>query len=108
MSQAEVLSYPNDPIAVIEDLAPLSAFQRGDRGVIVHVGDPDADGDAWTADELERRLLEFGFVEGATVELLHQGMIGGDPIAVRLDDMRVALRRRDAQDVWVRFEPDHR
>ena len=24
-----------------------------------------------------------------------------DPIAVRLDDMRVALRRRDAEDIWI-------
>jgi ferrous iron transport protein A len=33
--------------------------------------------------------------------VLHQGAIGRDPIAVRVDDMRVALRRRDAEDVWV-------
>jgi len=52
-------------------------------------------------EELQRRLLEFGFVEGARVEVLHEGAIRRDPIAVRLDDMRVALRRRDAQDVVV-------
>jgi len=51
--------------------------------------------------ELERRLLEFGFVEGARIEVLHEGAIRRDPIAVKLDDMRVALRRRDAEDVWV-------
>ena len=34
--------------------------------------------------ELERRLIELGFVEGADVELLHQGLFGGDPIAVRV------------------------
>ncbi|HSI00827.1 MAG TPA: FeoA domain-containing protein, partial [Reyranella sp.] len=27
--------------------------------------------------ELERRLLELGFVEGVAVELLHQGLFGG-------------------------------
>ena len=52
-------------------------------------------------EELQRRLLEFGFVEGARIELLHEGAIRRDPIAVRLDDMRVALRRRDAEDVWI-------
>jgi ferrous iron transport protein A len=52
--------------------------------------------------ELERRLLEIGFVEGAEVEILHEGMIGRDPIGVRLDDMRVALRRREADAVLVR------
>jgi ferrous iron transport protein A len=54
--------------------------------------------------ELERRLLEIGFVEGAQVEVLHEGFIGRDPIAVKLDDMRVALRRREAQGVMVQLE----
>jgi ferrous iron transport protein A len=50
-------------------------------------------------EELELRLLEFGFVEGAQVEVLQEGPIGGDPIAVRVDDMRVALRRSEAMNV---------
>jgi ferrous iron transport protein A len=33
--------------------------------------------------ELERRLIELGFTEGAFVEILHEGIIGRDPIAVR-------------------------
>jgi ferrous iron transport protein A len=83
-------------------LAPLSSLKVGDRGVIVEVG-ADADGGAHGVgvEELQRRLLEFGFVEGARVEVLHEGAIRRDPIAVRLDDMRVALRRRDARDVIV-------
>ena len=52
--------------------------------------------------DLERRLLEMGFVEGARVEILHEGFIGRDPICVRLDDMRVALRRREARGILVR------
>jgi len=60
-------------------------------------------GDALESGELERRLLEIGFVEGAEVEILHEGMIGRDPIGVRLDDMRVALRRREADAVLVRL-----
>jgi ferrous iron transport protein A len=55
-------------------------------------------------DELHRRLLEFGFVEGARIEVLHEGAIRRDPIAVRLDDMRVALRRRDAEDIWIQLD----
>ena len=83
----------------------LGAARPGDRGVIVgvqakvHRNDHGID-----VAELQRRLLEFGFVEGAEVEVLHEGAIGHDPIAVRLDDMRVALRRRDAEDVWLRLE----
>lgn len=83
----------------------LSEAVRGDAGVIVSVGlDGDSDGEAGAVSrtELERRLLEMGFVEGARVEVLHEGFIGRDPIAVQLDDMRVALRRREAADILVR------
>lgn len=55
--------------------------------------------------ELERRLLELGFVEGAAVELLHQGLFGGDPIAVRVAATTIALRRREAMAVVVTDQP---
>jgi ferrous iron transport protein A len=90
------------PAQADDRLVRLSAARPGDRGVILevraesHVGDHGVD-----VHELQRRLLEFGFVEGAHVEVLHEGAIRRDPIAIRLDDMRVALRRRDAEDVWV-------
>jgi len=59
------------------------------------------DGTGLPAPELERRLIELGFVEGATVELLHQGLFGGDPIAVRVADTTIALRRREAMTILV-------
>ncbi len=55
--------------------------------------------------ELERRLIELGFVEGASVELLHQGLFGGDPIAVRVAAATIALRRREAMAVVVTDQP---
>lgn len=87
-------------------MLPLGHGPRGLRGVVVQVGAPDASGKlaALPQAELERRLLEIGFVEGAEVEILHEGMIGRDPIGVRLDDMRVALRRREADAVLVRVQ----
>lgn len=51
--------------------------------------------------ELERRLLEFGFTEGAYVEILHEGLFGRDPIAVRVNDTTVAIRRREAMAILV-------
>ena len=51
--------------------------------------------------ELERRLLELGFVEGAEVEILHEGPLGRDPIAVRVNDYTIALRRREAMAILV-------
>jgi ferrous iron transport protein A len=93
---------------VAEGLTRLSHVKPGDRGVIIEVradhASAPSDHGGVDVHELERRLLEFGFVEGAAIEVLHQGLIGQDPIALRVDDMRVALRRRDAADVWVRLE----
>ena len=82
-----------------DELFLLSEAGKGDAGVIVRVG--AGHGDSHRS-ELERRLLEMGFVEGAHVRVLHEGFIGRDPIAVQLDDMRVALRRREARDILLR------
>jgi ferrous iron transport protein A len=90
------------PPAADERLVRLSGAHPGQKGVIVDVRAESHPGDHGVGvEELQRRLLEFGFVEGAVIEVLHEGAIRRDPIAVRLDDMRVALRRRDAEDVWV-------
>ena len=51
--------------------------------------------------ELERRLIELGFVEGADVEVLHEGLFGSDPIAIRVAHATVALRRREAMSILV-------
>jgi ferrous iron transport protein A len=53
--------------------------------------------------ELELRLIEMGLVEGAFLEVLHEGFPGRDPIAVRVNDHTVALRRSEANAVIVRL-----
>ena|SRR5215472_10178266 len=78
--------------------APVG-FSGRIRAVRVRAGDHGL-----SAAELERRLIELGFVEGARVAVLHQGLIGGDPIAVRVNEATVALRRREA--AWILVEPD--
>lgn len=70
------------------------------RGRILAVA-ADNTGSPIPPDELERRLLEMGFVEGAQVELRHQGLFRADPIAVQVDGTLVALRRREAQAIVV-------
>ena len=49
----------------------------------------------------ESRLIELGFVEGAKVEVLHEGIVGRDPIAVRIENVTIAVRRREAMAVVV-------
>ncbi|MBI3516248.1 MAG: ferrous iron transport protein A [Proteobacteria bacterium] len=70
----------------------LGNVSKGFRGRIVRVGGPDAG-------DLERRLLEIGFVEGAPVEVVYEGPVGRDPIAIRVNETVVALRRREANAI---------
>ena len=48
-----------------------------------------------------RRLRHFGFDEGVTVEPLHVGPFGRDPLAIRIGRMTVAIRRSHARAVRV-------
>jgi ferrous iron transport protein A len=88
------------PSLKADQRTPLGLVARGFRGHIqaIHVAE-SAHG--LSAAELEQRLLELGFVEGAEVEVLHEGPLGRDPIAVRVNDTTIALRRREAMAILV-------
>jgi ferrous iron transport protein A len=79
---------------------PLGLASRGFSGVIHRIAAPEA-GSALPDIELESRLIELGFVEGARVEVLHEGVVGRDPIAVRVENVTIAVRRREAMAVIV-------
>lgn len=53
------------------------------------------------AGELERRMIEMGLVEGSRVVILHEGFPGRDPIAIRVNEHTLALRRAEARAVRV-------
>ncbi|PKU24256.1 ferrous iron transport protein A [Telmatospirillum siberiense] len=78
----------------------LGRCRKGWRGSVSGLVAIEESGIPWN--ELERRLLEMGFVEGAAVEILHEGPIKHDPIAVRVDETTVAVRRADALAITVR------
>jgi ferrous iron transport protein A len=80
--------------------APLGHAPRGFCGRIDAITVTDHS-HGLPAGELERRLIELGFTEGATIEILHEGAFGRDPIAVRINDATVALRRREAMSIFV-------
>ena len=79
---------------------PLGLARRGYTGVIQHLAVGQA-GSALPDIELESRLIELGFDEGARVELLHEGIFGRDPIAVRVDNVTIAVRRCEAMAIIV-------
>lgn len=89
----------NDAIAATTQF-PLGLAKRGYSGVIRRI-DTDSTGSALSAAELESRLIELGFVEGARVEVLHEGAVGRDPIAVRVENITIAVRRREAMAIIV-------
>jgi ferrous iron transport protein A len=78
----------------------LGHARRGFRGHIEAIRVHDGHSDL-VEGELERRLIELGFTEGAHIEILHEGAFGRDPIAVRVNDATVALRRREAMAIRV-------
>lgn len=53
------------------------------------------------APETAQRLCELGFDEGVDVEIVHRAPFGGDPLAVRVGNMVVALRREMARLIEV-------
>ncbi len=70
---------------------PLSKLPRGQRARILLIAGSEA---------LSRKLLEMGFEAGQEVMFLHKGLLG-DPLAIRMNDRIIALRKRDASHISV-------
>lgn len=78
----------------------LSDLNKGEEATILGF-EAERCKDIEFARDLEDRLLEIGFEEGLTVKILHEGPISRDPIAVRIGQMTVALRRMEAAAVKI-------
>ena len=74
---------------------PLDSLELGKRAHIDSIDWPALD------EAAARRLRQFGFDEGVTIEALHLGPFGRDPLAVRVGRMTVAIRRAHARAVHV-------
>jgi len=84
---------------------PLGVAPRGFRGRVDAI-EPHAQSGGLPPAEIENRLLELGFVEGARVEIMHEGAFGRDPIAVRVNNATIALRRREAMAILTTADSD--
>ena len=89
---------------VIAPTHKLGSGHRGTSGTVI--GIRPHENHALPAGEIERMLLEIGFMEGSRVEVLHEGPLGRDPIAVRVDNMRIALRRNEANAILIQPDED--
>ena len=79
-------------------ILPLDQLALGTRGRIAAI-DWDSLGDSEAS-----RLKQFGFDEGVSVQPLHLGPFGKDPLAVRVGRMTVAIRKAQARAIKVTTE----
>jgi ferrous iron transport protein A len=87
-------------LALNPGFVSLATLSPGMGGRVIGVGS----GSASPLSALERRLLEFGFVNGEQVEILAEARPGRDPFVVRVGNTTLALRRREAQNIWVEVQ----
>ena len=76
-------------------LVGLGKLEKGEKGLIIRVGN------VGFSMEIVQRLMEMGFLEGTSVEVLHLSPFGGDPIVVRVRGSLIALRRNEANAIEV-------
>jgi ferrous iron transport protein A len=75
--------------------ATLVDLHRGDRAILDRIDLPGEDA---------RRLMELGFLPGATVTV-GRSAPGGDPQVFQVDGSEIALRRETARRLKVRRTP---
>jgi len=87
-----------EPVATAEKLIALSRVGADQTVTIreVRTGVSEPEGG-----DIGLRLLELGFVEGESLRVVALGFPGGEPIAVRIGNTTFALRRFEADHVWV-------
>ena len=96
------------PEAETRTMVQLTKLARNASGTVagVRVHAPGVDGALDPAEErMALRLIEIGFVQGATLRVIAFGQPGDDPIGVRVGGRggvsTFALRRNEAACVWV-------
>ena len=87
-------------IALEPGYISLSALSPGTQGVIISVGPGSG-----SLTPLVRRLLELGFCSGEHVEIIAETRPGRDPFVVRVGNTTLALRRCEAETIWVEITP---
>ena len=84
------------------DLINLANCKRFDTGIVRQIDEAlMSTRSGLISGEVEARLLEMGFIEGAKIEVLHLGAWGREPIAVRINNSNsiIALRKNEASSI---------
>ncbi|MBB4808395.1 ferrous iron transport protein A [Acinetobacter johnsonii] len=65
-------------------------------------------GDQYTnKDPVLERLELLGFRVGESLQVLEKGLFGGDPILVQIETSRFALRKNEAERIFVEIINEH-
>ena len=86
------------PMKASANARTLGSLRPGQRCRVIGMADHELRPD------IEERLLRMGFAEDARIEVRHQGPLG-DPLAVNVDGVILALRRREADTILVEVDP---
>ncbi len=77
------------------ELLPLGSLKKNEGAIIVKIGN------AQTPLALIHRLMELGFLIGASVEIVQEAPFFRDPIAIRVRGALIGLRRQEANLIQV-------
>lgn len=58
-------------------------------------------------DPVMERLELLGFRVGETLQVLAKGLFGGDPVLVQIETSRFALRKNEAERIFVEITNGH-
>ncbi len=80
----------------------LSDLEKGQTAIMTGF-DTSKCPDQNFAKDLKERLMEMGFEENRRIEVFEKGLFFGDPIAVRIGHMTIAMRKADARAVTIKL-----
>ncbi|MBR3664145.1 MAG: ferrous iron transport protein A [Desulfovibrio sp.] len=70
----------------------LTSLQKGEKAQILQIS---------SRGELGRRIRDMGLIPGAAITLLGRAPMG-DPLALRVADTTVAIRKREAKSILIK------
>ena len=82
---------------------PLHQLPKGAEATIVEIVSHAVFGDM--DDQVTQRLKELGFLPGAVLQVIGFGLLGADPVAVRINGTKFGLRRAEAEKILTRHHP---
>ena len=85
-------------------LYSLTSLNKNESGIIRKIDESQMSKKTGAeVGDLEARLLEMGFIEGVMLTVLHFGIWGRDPIALRINNSNsiIALRKNEASTIFL-------